>query len=129
MIVTLVYNDKGQEYRKVLPDKPKDIKQLKKLCSQILGESLTLDCDYILYFKKLKIELDKDDLTLSDYYQGVDKIEIHISHKSKRPFLEKTMNIIQASMCIGESLNDPDLVKKMMLYKLQKLTEALREKD
>ena len=62
VLITLIYNDKGKENRYHFAERPKGFKQLKKLCTNKLGESIVKDCDYVVFYKHVRVVLDKEDL-------------------------------------------------------------------
>ena len=113
VLITLIYNDKGKENRYRLTERPNDFKHLKKLCTNKLGESLMKDCDYVLHYKHLKILLDKENLSLGNYYKNVDKVEIHIIKKVNRVMLklDEIWNIVEGSLIRKGDLENMSLNK------------------
>jgi hypothetical protein len=101
--ITLVYNLKGTDLTLLLLETPTQVKHLKQLCTQKLGEDVTLDCNYILFSKNSKIDLDRDDLFLTEYYKQA-KIEIHLVKNLDRvtKSLDQKWGIIQASDLLAE---------------------------
>jgi hypothetical protein len=128
VLITLVYyNQCNEKSRLLLPEQPKGVKQLKKLSTQRLPENVTLDCDFILLYKDLAMELDTEDIFLTNFYKGVDQIEILLVTKAKRDqdSLDAKWKILKATnyrKLINS--NDPNLDTAMFQQQLFKMIAA-----
>lgn len=113
VLITLVYNLKGADLSLLLSETPKQVKHLKQVCTQRLGEDVTLDCNYILFSKNSKIDLDRDDLFLTEYYKQP-KIEIHLIKNLDRvtKSLDQKWGIIQASDLLAKKPKKDTLLQK-----------------
>ncbi len=89
VLITLIYYVNDSERRMLLSEKPKGVKQLRKSCFQKLGLKSELEYEYILLYKDLKIELDTENLCLTEFYRGVDTIEIYVIETARKDSLQK----------------------------------------